>query len=121
MKVLRDLNQSGQREVPADAPMLFRSKQWKELVLEDGKPDRRLYETAVLATLRDRLRSGDVWIERTRNYQLPLHHANTFERPGSQSATPRSYAALVARGTPGTPSEHSRAARSQCARLAAAS
>ena len=69
VKVLRDLNQSGQREVPADAPMPFRSKQWKELVLEDGKPDRRLYETAVLATLRDRLRSGDVWIERTRNYQ----------------------------------------------------
>jgi hypothetical protein len=34
-----------------------------------GKPDRRRYETAVLATLRDRLRSGDVWIERTRNYQ----------------------------------------------------
>ena len=69
VKVLRDLNQSGQREVPADAPMPFRSKQWKELVLENGKPDRRLYETAVLATLRDRLRSGDVWIERTRNYQ----------------------------------------------------
>ena len=69
VKVLRDLNQSGQREVPTDAPMPFRSKQWKELVLEDGKPDRRLYETAVLATLRDRLRSGDVWIERTRNYQ----------------------------------------------------
>ena len=49
--------------------MPFKSKQWKELVLENGKPDRRLYETAVLATLRDRLRSGDVWIERTRNYQ----------------------------------------------------
>ena len=69
VKILRDLNQSGQREVPADAPMPFKSKQWKELVLEDGKPDRRRYETAVLATLRDRLRSGDVWIERTRNYQ----------------------------------------------------
>ena len=38
-------------------------------MLEGGKPDRRRYETAVLATLRDRLRSGDVWIERTRNYQ----------------------------------------------------
>jgi hypothetical protein len=69
VKVLRDLNQSGQREVPVDAPMPFKSKQWKQLVLEDGKPDRRRYETAVLATLRDRLRSGDVWIERTRNYQ----------------------------------------------------
>jgi hypothetical protein len=67
VKVLRDLNQSGQREVPVDAPMPFKSKQWKQLVLEDGKPDRRLYETAVLATLRDR--TGDVWMEHTRNYQ----------------------------------------------------
>jgi hypothetical protein len=29
------------------------------LVVTDGTPDRRLYETAVLATLRDRLRSDD--------------------------------------------------------------
>jgi len=57
VKVLRDLNQSGQREVPADAAMPFKSKQWKQLVLEGGKPDRRRYETAILATLRDRLRS----------------------------------------------------------------
>ncbi len=67
--VLRDLNRRGQREVPADAPMPFKSRNWRELVAEGGKPDRRLYETAVLATLRDRLRSGDVWVERTRNYQ----------------------------------------------------
>jgi hypothetical protein len=31
--------------------------------MADGRPDRRFYETAVLATLRDRLRSGDVWVE----------------------------------------------------------
>jgi hypothetical protein len=31
--------------------------------------DRRLYETAVIATLRDRLRSGDLWIDGSRNYQ----------------------------------------------------
>ena len=40
--------------------MPFR-KEWKRLVTEeDGQPNRRLYETAVFATLRDRLRSGDV-------------------------------------------------------------
>ena len=38
-------------------------------MLENGKPNRRLYETAVLATLRDRLRSGDVWVERSSNYR----------------------------------------------------
>jgi TnpA family transposase len=49
--------------------MPFR-KEWKRLVTEeDGQPNRRLYETAVFATLRDRLRSGDVWVERSANYR----------------------------------------------------
>jgi hypothetical protein len=28
-------------------------------------PNWRLYETVVLATLRDKLRSGDIWVERS--------------------------------------------------------
>lgn len=68
IKLLQDLNRSGKRDVPPDAPMPFR-KEWKRLVTEDGQPNRRLYETAVLATLRDRLRSGDVWVERSANYR----------------------------------------------------
>jgi TnpA family transposase len=68
LKLLADLNRSGKREVPADAPMPFR-KEWRRLVMENGLPNRRLYETAVLATLRDKLRSGDVWVERSSNYR----------------------------------------------------
>ena len=68
IKLLVDLNQSGKREVPPDAPMPFR-KEWRRLVMEGGQPNRRLYETAVLATLRDKLRSGDVWVERSSNYR----------------------------------------------------
>ena len=64
LKLLQELNRSGKRDLPADPPMPFR-KDWKKLILQDDKPDRRLYETAVLATLRDRLRSGDVWVERS--------------------------------------------------------
>ena len=37
--------------------------------MEEGGPDRRLYETAVLATLRGRLRSGDIWVERSAGYR----------------------------------------------------
>ena len=68
LQLLAALNRSGKRDVPADAPMPFR-KDWRRLVLETGKPNRRLYETAVLATLRDRLRSGDVWVERSSGYR----------------------------------------------------
>ena len=68
LKLLAGLNQSGKREVPADAPMPFR-KEWRRLVMEEGGPNRRLYETAVLATLRDKLRSGDIWVERSASYR----------------------------------------------------
>ena len=68
IRLLRDLNRSGKRAVSADAPMPFR-KDWKRLISEQGQPNRRLYETAVFATLRDRLRSGDVWVERSSNYR----------------------------------------------------
>jgi hypothetical protein len=68
LKLLVSLNQSGKRDVPADAPMPLR-KEWRRLVLEEGRPNRRLYETAVLATLRDKLRSGDVWVERSASYR----------------------------------------------------
>ena len=68
LKLLAGLNGSGKRDVPADAPMPFR-KEWRRLVMEEGGPNRRLYETAVLATLRDKLRSGDVWVERSASYR----------------------------------------------------
>jgi hypothetical protein len=68
IRLLRYLNRSGKRAVPADTPMPFR-KDWKRLISEQGQPNRRLYETAVFVTLRDRLRSGDVWVERSSNYR----------------------------------------------------
>jgi len=66
--LLRDLNHSGKRDIPADAPMPFR-KDWKRLISEQDRPNRRLYEIAVFATLRDQLRSGDVWVEGSSNYR----------------------------------------------------
>ena len=69
VNALRELSRSGRRDVPVDAPMPFR-KEWRALVKEGGgKPDRHLWETAVLAHLRNKWRSGDVWVERSANYR----------------------------------------------------
>jgi hypothetical protein len=68
IRLLRDLNHAGKRDIPADAPMPFR-KEWKRLISEPGRPNRRLYETAVFATLRDKLRAGDVWVEGSSSYR----------------------------------------------------
>ena len=45
LQLLAELNRSGKREVPADAPMPFR-KEWRRLVTESGVPNRHLYEMA---------------------------------------------------------------------------
>lgn len=69
INMLRELNRSGKRDVPPDAPMPFK-KDWRKLVIgPDGKINRRLYETAMLAHLRNKLRSGDVWVERSSAYR----------------------------------------------------
>lgn len=69
VRLLREMNASGRRAVPPDAPMPFR-RAWHALVRDgDGRVDRRLYETAVLAHLRDKLRSGEVWVERSHGYR----------------------------------------------------
>lgn len=69
IRILRELNRSGKRDVPPDAPMPFK-KEWRKLVIgPNGKINRRLYETATLAHLRNKLRSGDVWVERSSAYR----------------------------------------------------
>ncbi|ARR57373.1 MULTISPECIES: Tn3 family transposase [Sphingobium] len=67
--VIRDANTRKSRDLPDGVPLPFPNRQWKRLITENGRIDRRRYEIAIMATLRDRLRAGDVWIEGTRNYQ----------------------------------------------------
>ncbi len=44
-------------------------KEWRNLVTQGGKIDRRLYETAVMAHVRNKWRSGDIWVEGSTNYR----------------------------------------------------
>ena len=67
--VIRDANTRKSRDLPDGVPLPFPNRQWKRLITESGRIDRRRYEIAIMATLRDRLRAGDVWIGGTRNYQ----------------------------------------------------
>lgn len=67
VKLVRELNATGKREVPIDAPMPF-PKSWKAAITEGGSIDRRRYETATVAMVRERLGSGDLWVEGTRDH-----------------------------------------------------
>ncbi len=67
--LLRDQNQNKRRKLPTDPPMPFDAKHWPALIFDAGQPKRRVYETAVVSTLRDRLRAGDVWVDGSREYR----------------------------------------------------
>ena len=49
--------------------MPFALRHWRGLIETGDTLDRRRYETAVAATLRERLRAGEVWVEGTRQYR----------------------------------------------------
>ena len=68
--LLRELNRSGRRAVPAGAPVSFAPSSWRKLVVrEDGRIDRHQWELCVLSQLRLALRSGDAWVAGSRRYQ----------------------------------------------------
>lgn len=69
IELLKEFNGKRGSQLPESPPMPFANRQWSKLISEGGKINRQRYETAVLATLRDKLRAGDVWVEGTRAYQ----------------------------------------------------
>ena len=82
--LLKQTNSSRGAHLPENPPMPFANRQWPKLITEGGKVSRARYETAVLATLRDKLRAGDVWVEGTRAYQR--FDAYLLPRKAAQSA-----------------------------------
>jgi TnpA family transposase len=67
--VLRGMNADNARKVPADAPTAFVKPRWARLVLTDEGIDRRYYELCALSELKNALRSGDVWVQGSRQFK----------------------------------------------------
>jgi TnpA family transposase len=72
VEVLRELNRTGRRKVPPGAPLSFVPRTWLPFVVSgEDRVSRRFWELALLWRLRDRLRSGDVWVAGSRRYADP--------------------------------------------------
>ncbi|MFC7478250.1 Tn3 family transposase [Dankookia sp. GCM10030260] len=69
IEIIKVLDRDGTRALPPRPPSTFLPPRWRKLIFAGETPDRRLYETAVLAILRDRLRGADIWVAGTRNHQ----------------------------------------------------
>jgi TnpA family transposase len=69
--VLRALNLTNQPTLPSDVSVAFVQETWRRYVMPNGQPARRAYELCTLSTLRDRLRSGDIYLPQSRRYADP--------------------------------------------------
>ena len=69
VEVLRDLNADNARKVPNDAPAGFVKKRWEDLVFTEAGVDRRFYELCALSELKNALRSGDIWVQGSRQFK----------------------------------------------------
>ncbi len=67
--VLRAMNDRQARKVPDDAPTGFVRKRWASLVFTRDGLDRRFYELCVLSELKNALRSGDIWVQDSRQFK----------------------------------------------------
>jgi len=69
IEVLRAMNTDNTRKVPADAPTAFVKPRWARLVHTSEGIDRRYYELCALSELKNALRSGDVWVQGSRQFK----------------------------------------------------
>ena len=69
VEVLKGMNERQARKVPDDAPTSFVRKRWESLVRTHEGLDRRFYELCVLSELKNSLRSGDIWVEGSRQFK----------------------------------------------------
>jgi TnpA family transposase len=67
--ILRTLNAENGRKLPENTPTSFVKKRWQDLVIKDNGIDRRYYELCVFSELKNVLRSGDVWVENSRQFK----------------------------------------------------
>jgi hypothetical protein len=77
--ILRELNATGRRRVPADAPTDFVPTRWRSYLDPDtdgghGAAHRHYWELAVLYRLQTALRSGDVWVRGSRRHADPASY-----------------------------------------------
>ena len=67
--VLRGMNADNARKVPLNAPTGFIKPRWHKLVMTDAGIDRRYYELCALSELKNALRSGDIWVQGSRQFK----------------------------------------------------
>jgi TnpA family transposase len=67
--ILREMNSEGKRKVPDHAPVDFISPSMRRFVENNGQIDRRAYECAVLTSIRDEIKRGNLWVTDSKRFR----------------------------------------------------
>lgn len=87
--ILKNLNATGRRKLPEDAPTSFVKPRWERHVIKEGNLDRHYYEICTLTELRGSLRSGDISVVGSRlfkDFQDYLLPEATWEQMRAQGS-----------------------------------
>ena len=68
LRVLKEVNADLKRKLPEDVPTDFIPKRLLPLVVNDGKPDRKAWECALLLKLQEDLRSGNLSVRHSKRF-----------------------------------------------------
>lgn len=100
VELIKATNRDGRSSFPKRPPAAFLPAKWRRLIFASSQADRRLYETAVLAILRERLRGSDIWVAGSRDWRAFEDHLLPAETPIGASlggeADPNRYIAVRA-------------------------
>ncbi|REC40944.1 Tn3 family transposase [Chryseobacterium sp. 5_R23647] len=67
--ILIDLYEGKIKRLPEKLPSSFIRKRWEELVFTENGTDRKFYELCIFSELKNHLRSGDLWVQGSRQYK----------------------------------------------------
>ena len=67
--ILKSINTGIIREIPSNAPTGFIRRGWEKIVFDNNGINRCYYELCVLVELKDALRSGDIWVQSSRQFK----------------------------------------------------
>ena len=68
LQMLKELNATGRRKLPVDAPTDFLPQRLKPIVINHGEIDRRAWECALLLKLRDELKAGNLSVRYSKRF-----------------------------------------------------
>jgi TnpA family transposase len=68
LTLVKDLQTGKKRKMPQDAPMNFINSNWQKTVVQNQMIHQQNYELCVLSMLKDRLQSGDVYLDLSRKF-----------------------------------------------------